>query len=447
MPRRLHALAAIALTACGPRSEPSATSAASSASSPAPVSSPSGSVAPSASAKTDLTTGASVVDRYGDPVVADGKIDGAALRKRNRERLKADTSPVTILEGKSARELGARICEAVVPKRPAATPILLKPNICGIDAVKKPPSPNGDDGVKGRTTDPEFVRGVVRCLKKRGHTKVTIAEGCGLTHGPFEELLEVSGYAAMAREEGVALVGMNDDGTYDVEGEQPGKPFAVTGLDDTLVPTLMLPKVLAEHLDHGLWISIPKLKTHRFSVVSLGIKGMQGVVMTSDRRPAHQQKWRMHKELNEWVREKPAPGEPDDRAAYVADLTAFGKRMAFVLEVAAPDVVLVDGAPATSGDGFQDLRPSKELVAIGGTNTIAVDKVGSMFLGLWNSERLGLGLRGIKSSPLVTIAAQQFGVDLDAVQITGDGAPLLAKPRPVYFKAIAPFGFDVPAPP
>lgn len=379
-------------------------------------------------------------------MITDGKIDGAALRKRHRERLKGDTTPVTVLEGKGALELGERVCEAVVPKRPAATPILLKPNVCGIDSVKKPQGPDGDDGVKGRTTDPEFTRGVVRCLKKRGHTKITIAEGCGLGHKQFGELLDVSGYRAMASDEGVALVGLNDDGVYDVEGEQPGKPYAVTGVGDTLVPTLMLPKILAEHLDHGLFLSLPKLKTHRFSVVSVGIKGMQGVVMTSDARPAHQQKWRMHKELNQWLKEKPPLGEPDDRAAYVADLTAFAKRMAYVLEVAAPDAVLVDGAPAMSGDGFQDLRPSKELVAIGGTNTIAVDKVGAMFLGLWNSDKLALGLRGIKSSPLILVAAEQFGVNLDAVTITGDGAAILSKPRPAYFKAIAPFGFDVPAP-
>lgn len=111
-----------------------------------------------------------------------GKVDGAALRKRHIDRIKKDTSPVTVLQGDAPLDLGQRICEAVVPKRPAATPILIKPNLCGFDSVKNPAKSGGDDGVRGRTTDVEFTRGVVRCLKARGHQKVTIAEGCGHSH-------------------------------------------------------------------------------------------------------------------------------------------------------------------------------------------------------------------------------------------------------------------------
>ena len=54
-----------------------------------------------------------------------------------------------------------RICEAVVPKRPAATPVLVKPNLCGFDAMKDPATHGGDDGVRGRTTSVDFTRGVV----------------------------------------------------------------------------------------------------------------------------------------------------------------------------------------------------------------------------------------------------------------------------------------------
>ena len=105
-------------------------------------------------------------------------------------------------------------------------------------------------------------------------------------------------YQAMAVEEGVRLVAMNDDGVFDMDGEQPGKPLAVTGMEKTSMPTLLMPKIVAEHLDHGLYIAAPKMKAHRFSVVSLAIKGLQGAVMLSDAAPAHRQKWRSHRELN-----------------------------------------------------------------------------------------------------------------------------------------------------
>ena len=180
------------------------------------------------------------------------------------------------------------------------------------------------------------------------------------------------------------------------------------------------------------------------AVVSLSIKGMQGTVMTSDGSPAHRQKSRMHRELAPYL-DAAKPGTPDDRAKYVESLRTFSERMAAVLEISAPDVVLAEGAPAVTGNGFDHLRPVAEKIAIGGTNPIAVDKVGAQFLGLWKCPELALGLRGIDTSPLITAAAARFGVDLEKVTITGDGADLVTGPRPVHFKAIAPFAIDVPA--
>src|SRR5207244_864134 len=74
-----------------------------------------------ASPPVDTTTGASPTWTPGPKVVTDGTVDGAALRAAHRKRLKADTSPVVVLQGGSARELGQALCEQVMPKRPAAT--------------------------------------------------------------------------------------------------------------------------------------------------------------------------------------------------------------------------------------------------------------------------------------------------------------------------------------
>jgi uncharacterized protein (DUF362 family) len=372
-------------------------------------------------------------------------VDGAALRKRHIERLKSDTSPVTVLTGQGPKDLGQRICEAVVPKRPPATPVLVKPNLCGYDSVKDPAKSGGDDGVTGRTTSAEFTRGVVQCLKARGHTNITIADGCGHTHKYFDELMKLDGYEAMAKEEGVKLVAMDDDGVFDVEGDKPGKPIAVTGLGATHVPTLLLPKILAEALDHGLFLSLPKAKAHRFAVFSMAIKGMQGTVMYSDRTPAYQQKWRSHKELKEYLDTKKDGNE--DRPLYISSLRIFGERMVDVLELSTPDAVLVDGAPGEGGDGFQKLVPTKEMVAIGGTNPVLVDRVGAEFLGLWNNATLARELGGHRTSPLLEIAAKRYKLDITKPILEGDGAALFNQKRPVHFKAMAPFTIDEdPAP-
>ena len=130
-----------------------------------------------------------------------------------------------------------------------------------------------------------------------------------------------------------------------------------------------------------------------------------------------------------------------DRALYVASLRAFAERIGAELEIATPDAVLAEGAPAMGGDGFQVLRPIAERVAIGGTNPVSVDKVGAQLLGLWDNATLGANLGGHRTSPLIDVARKRYKLDLEAIELEGDGAELLASPRPVHFKAMAPVAY------
>jgi uncharacterized protein (DUF362 family) len=388
--------------------------------------------------ESDTTSKASPVYESGASVLISGSVDAEVLRERHKKRLQKDYSPVTVLQGDNALELGQKLCEEVVPKVPKETPVLLKPNIGGFDWFKNAEKNGGDNGVTGRTTDPEFVRGVIRCLKARGLTKIIVAEGWGATHEDWERLIEVGGFKKMTKEEGVPLVALDDDGVFDLEGDQPGKPLGLTGMEKTSTPTLLIPKLLAETLDHGLFISIPKIKCHRFGVVSIALKGVQGTIMYSDKSPAFRQKWRTHRELGKYL-DAQKKNLPEDRVMYVSSLEKFAERIYDVFIVETPDVILAEGAPAMSGDGFQKLFPSAEMVAIGGTNPVLVDKVGAQFLGLWDNEALGKELGGHKTSPLITHAAEKLGLDLNKVKIVGNGAALLNKPRPTHFLAMAPF--------
>ncbi|HET7544098.1 MAG TPA: DUF362 domain-containing protein [Polyangiaceae bacterium] len=416
------------------------------ASLPAAVTSAPRAPPPSASAELDTVTQASPAYDGGAPVAASAlqQVDGAKLRKRHAARLRADRSPVTLLAGDSALTLGQRLCEVVVPARPPDTPVLVKPNLCGFDGFKTLKKPGGDDGVTGRVTDVEFTRGVVRCLKARGHRQITVADGCGNSHQHWLRAVELSGYTRMAAEEQVPLVALDDDGVYDVEGERPGQPLRITGIEKTSVPTLLMPKLLAETLDHGLFISVPKIKAHRYSVVSLGIKGMQGTVMRSEATPAYNQKWRMHEELKQYLGQRKRH-EPEDRALYVASLERFAERMVDVLEISLPDAVLAEGVPAMAGDGFQNLSRVPGGIAIGGTNPVLVDRVGAEYLGLWNNAELAKQLGGHRTSPLIELAARRYEIPLAHPELTGDGVKALQVPRPVFFKAIAPFSIP-PAP-
>ncbi len=341
-----------------------------------------------------------------------------------------------MLTGGGSLELGRRICESVIPRAKRKIPVLIKPNMGGFDSFRKPQKPGGDDGVRGRITEPEFVRGVIRCLKRRGHRTITVADGWGGSHAAWQKLVQLSGYEELARSEGVRLVAMNDDGTFDREGTRPGEPLVVTGMERTLVPTLRMPRLLAEHLEGGLYISVPKIKAHRFSVVSVSIKGTMGTVMLADAKPAHRQKWRMHRELGPWMKKKRGD-EPPTRADYVAALTAFSKRLIDVLVVEAPHVVLAEGTPAMGGDGFQRMVPRKPGFAVGGTNPILVDRVASQLLGLWDVARLGHEQGGWRSSPPVVLAARRWQPGEPRVE--GDGADLLETAAPPAFRSMAGF--------
>ena len=400
---------------------------------PAADAAPALAFAPSASASADVVSHASSAD-YADAGalnLAADVVDGAALRARHRAAIKADTSPVTVLEGGTPLELGRKLCEQVVPKRDKTTPVLIKPNLGGFDWFKDPAKNHGDNGITGRTTDPEFVRGIVQCLKARGHTKITVAEGWDGSHANWKKIVTTSGYAAMADEEKVALVALDDDGVFDKLGEKPAEPMRISGMEASKVPTLLMPRVLATHLKDGLFISAPKIKAHRFGVVTMAIKGMQGTVMTSDGSPAMHQKKEMHREITAALKLLQTD-RPAGEKAYLASLEVFAERMADVLEIEAPDVVLAEGAPMMGGDGFGKRWPSKESVAIGGTNPILVDRVGAQMLGLWDNADLAARLGGHRTSPLIEAAAKRFEVDPSAPAVNGNGAALLKTKRPVH---------------
>lgn len=393
----------------------------------------------------DAVTEASPNGPTGPAVVVTNEVaavDGAALMAAHRKRLTADTSPITVLAGATPRELGQKLCEQVVPRRPAATPVLVKPNMGGFNWFHNPKTHNGDNGVKGRITDPEFTRGVIKCLKARGHTQITVADGFTGKASDWTRLIAISGYGAMAKEEGVTLVGLDDDGVFDVEGDQPGKPLPITGLETTTIPTLLMPKILAKHLQRGLFISLPKLKTHRFSVFSVAIKGMQGTVMYSDGSPAFRQKWRNHRELGAALAAIKR-GDANGRALYIKALEKFADRMVDVLELETPDAVLVEGAPAMDGDGFDRLYPRAENIGLGGTNPVLIDRVAAAYLGLWDNDALAQEI-GHRTSPLLEVAAKRYGLDIAAMPtLVGEGAAIFDHAFQPHFHGMA--GFDIGA--
>jgi uncharacterized protein (DUF362 family) len=121
------------------------------------------------------------------------------------------------------------------------------------------------------TTHVELIRETVRTLRERGAAEVVIGEGPG--HNPdTDEVWGRSGLFRIGAEEGAHVVDLNVDDL--VLARMRTFPEG-NGFKGRVLERLFLPKTL---LGADLIVSMPKLKTHHWSGVTLGMKNLFGVV-------------------------------------------------------------------------------------------------------------------------------------------------------------------------
>lgn len=125
--------------------------------------------------------------------------------------------------------------------------ITLKPNIV-------------NDSQHPVTTPPECVEAVIKYCRQHSQAEIVIAEGCG--GGDTLEAFRALGYDELARREGVRLVDLDREET--VELTNPSLKY----LTSFHVPRCIL---------DGFLISIPVLKAHSMSDVTLALKNMIGI--------------------------------------------------------------------------------------------------------------------------------------------------------------------------
>jgi uncharacterized protein (DUF362 family) len=324
----------------------------------------------------------------------------AAIVRRNHERMETlRDAPVHVLAERDPLAAGRRICEAVVPQRPPETPVLLKPNLSGMDGMRQ----GIDNGVELRTTGIEFLRGVIRCLRARGHREITITEAWSRPEQRERWMLE-TGLDRLIEEEDVRFVGLWEDrGPDGTLSPMIAAPFPRAR---HLRSELLVPRLLARHMESGLYISIPRMKMHRYAVMSLGIKNTMGMVVLQGAEEPGSRSGSMHAEIGAWLNGW-RNGRVDDRDTYVRSLELFAERLTDVLEIELPDAVLIDGVPPVAGDGFQLTEPFDDGVAIGSTNPVLADAVGMEWMGYLDNADLEREIRH-RTSPLLEEAARRF---------------------------------------
>ncbi len=132
--------------------------------------------------------------------------------------------------------------------------VLIKPNICTIDAAGSP-----------RTTDYRAVQKIVDMVKELGASRIIIAEGTIAGDAFSKPYLRLNKYDTIQGVELLNLNALNEEDCYELKPDK-----SMTG------KALFIPKI---YMDADVVITVAKLKTHfqPDAVVSLSLKNSIGV--------------------------------------------------------------------------------------------------------------------------------------------------------------------------
>lgn len=193
-------------------------------------------------------------------------------------------------------------------------------------------------------TDPEVLRETILYFQNAGARTVYVIENC--TQANFTRLVfKAAGFSRVCKETGAVPVYLD---------ETPSVPIFLEGIEAFVDFSRFVVERLIEQRAENLYLSLPKLKTHSMSQVTLSIKNQFGLVHQKSRIADHN--YRIH------------------------------QKFADIYQVLRPDFVLVDGLIATTHGHYPTVYHADQCVVpmdliIGGDDPLAVDVVGAALMG------------------------------------------------------------------
>ncbi len=233
---------------------------------------------------------------------------------------------------------------------------------------------NAVDHKKHAYTDPGVLEAVIMEFQSAGARNIYVIENC--TQGNLTRLVfAATGIASVCTKTGAIPVYLDETGVMPVFLEGIS---AFVDISDFVYERLVL------HGGENLYVSIPKLKTHSMSQVTLSVKNQFGFVHQHSRIADHN--FRLH------------------------------QKFADIYKILRPDFVVIDGIVATNHGHYIAQAFEKECVEktdclIGGNDPLAVDITAASFLGFsWE-----------KIQHLALCAATKISrTDPDRIEIIGD---------------------------
>jgi uncharacterized protein (DUF362 family) len=210
--------------------------------------------------------------------------------------------------------------------------VLLKPNAGRIAAP-------GD----GIATDPRVVAAAADAFQEAG-AEVAVGDS-PITGTRALEALKATGMTAMAAEHGCELLDLD------------ARPSIEVGVPEGVAITSL--KVCSEVLEYDLVVSIPVMKTHMHTGVTLAVKNMKGCL------------WRRSKvDLHMLPRIEGIEGRSLEAA--IADMSS----------VLRPHLSLIDGTVGMEGLGPSAGKPRELGVVVAGADAFAADAVACALMGV-----------------------------------------------------------------
>ncbi|NWF93669.1 MAG: DUF362 domain-containing protein [Syntrophaceae bacterium] len=218
--------------------------------------------------------------------------------------------------------------------------VLIKPNAARVA------SPG-----QGVTAHPGVVAATIDLLKERGARRIVIGESCIFGVDP-EEAFQVTGMKEIAEKRGMEVI--------DLDRSDPAELAVPKG---RVIKKIKVPAILREF---DFIISIPVMKTHMHTQVTLSIKNMKGLLWRREKARFHHLRYsekvtRGHKELDMAISE-----------------------MASILS---PDLAIIDGTTGMEGMGPAYGRPKRTGMIVVGNHALSADAVASRLMG-FDPERV-----------------------------------------------------------
>ncbi|UCH35719.1 MAG: DUF362 domain-containing protein [Armatimonadota bacterium] len=244
---------------------------------------------------------------------------------------------------RAVREAASAACDLreVIP---AGARVVLKPNIF---APYPPPT----------TTDPRVVVATAELAREAGAGEIVVAEGRSIStarfrsaHNTTRACAQVTGMAAALEAAGLEFIALEDDEFVEVE---------VPGAD--LLHRASVPRTI---LEADVLISVPVMKVHSLTLVTMGVKNLHGIVSDFDKACSHRYRdYHLPRKLVDLLLiKRPALTVLDALLGQEADHATSGNPVAMGLIVASTDPVALD-AVASDIMGFDPLEIDTTRIA------------------------------------------------------------------------------------